>query len=216
MRKKLISFLLLMMICIGLVPNYSFAANKKEGKIIYISINRTNLDNLQEIPVLNKKLKSSGYVGLMNIKGDQGNDDERSYASIGAGCRANVESGNAISFINLDEKNGQIFKSVTGVNPKEINNININKSININTEKGSFGSVLGLIGQTLSDNNKTVSLLGNSDIVDGKGNVVEIRNAGLIAMDTMGRVDKGNIDNINMEDLTMPYGIRTDYSKLAK
>ena len=216
MRKKLISFLLLMMICIGLVPNYSFAANKKEGKIIYISINRTNLDNLQEIPVLNKKLKSSGYVGLMNIRGDQGNDDERSYASIGAGCRADVESGNAISFINLDEKNGQIFKSVTGVNPKEINNININKSININAEKGSFGSVLGLIGQTLSDNNKTVSLLGNSDIVDGKGNVVEIRNAGLIAMDTMGRVDKGNIDNINMEDLTMPYGIRTDYSKLAK
>ena len=96
MRKKLISFLLLMMICIGLVPNYSFAANKKEGKIIYISINRTNLDNLQEIPVLNKKLKSSGYVGLMNIRGDQGNDDERSYASIGAGCRANVESGDAI------------------------------------------------------------------------------------------------------------------------
>ena len=216
MRKKLISFLLLMMICIGLVPNYSFAANKKEGKIIYISINRTNLDNLQEIPVLNKKLKSSGYVGLMNIKGDQGNDDERSYASIGAGCRANVESSDAISFVNLDEKSGQIFKSVTGVNPKEINNININKSININAEKGSFGSVLGLIGQTLSDNNKTVSLLGNSDIVDGKGNVVEIRNAGLIAMDTMGRVDKGNIDNINMEDLTMPYGIRTDYSKLAK
>ena len=216
MRKKLISFLLLMMICIGLVPNYSFAANKKEGKIIYISINRTNLDNMQEIPVLNKKLKSSGYVGLMNIKGDQGNDDERSYASIGAGCRANVESSDAISFVNVDEKSGQVFKSVTGVNPKEINNININKSININAEKGSFGSVLGLIGQTLSDNNKTVSLLGNSDIVDGKGNVVEIRNAGLIAMDTMGRVDKGNIDNINMEDLTMPYGIRTDYSKLAK
>ena len=216
MRKKLISFLLLMMICIGLVPNYSFAANKKEGKIIYISINRTNLDNLQEIPVLNKKLKSSGYVGLMNIKGDQGNDDERSYASIGAGCRANVESSDAISFVNVDEKSGQVFKSVTGVNPKEINNININKSININAEKGSFGSVLGLIGQTLSDNNKTVSLLGNSDIVDGKGNVVEIRNAGLIAMDTMGRVDKGNIDNINVEDLTMPYGIRTDYSKLAK
>ena len=216
MRKKIISFLLLMMICIGLIPNYSFAADKKQGKVIYLSINRTNLDNLQEIPVLKKKLQSSGYVGLMNIRGDQGNDDERSYASIGAGCRANIESSDAISFVNLDEKNGQIFKSVTGVNPKEINNININKSININAEKGSFGSVLGLIGQTLSDNNKTVSLLGNSDIVDGKGNVVEIRNAGLIAMDTMGRVDKGNIDNINMEDLTMPYGIRTDYSKLAK
>lgn len=166
MRKKLISFLLLMMICIGLVPNYSFAADKKEGKVIYISINRTNLDNLQEIPVLNEKLKTSGYIGLMNVKGDQGNSDERSYASIGAACRSNIANENVISFSNLNDKNGQIFKSVTGVEPKEINNININKIINVNTDKGTFGSTLGLIGQTLSDNNKTVALLGNSDIVE--------------------------------------------------
>ena len=37
-------------------------------------------DKITYIDVLNKKLKSSGYVGLMNIRGDQGNDDERSYA----------------------------------------------------------------------------------------------------------------------------------------
>ena len=129
MRKKLISFLLLMMICIGLVPNYSFAADKKEGKVIYISINRTNLDNLQEIPVLNEKLKTSGYIGLMNVKGDQGNSDERSYASIGAACRSNIANENVISFSNLNDKNGQIFKSVTGVEPKEINP-NIPSSVN--------------------------------------------------------------------------------------
>ena len=215
MRKKLISFLLLMMICIGLVPNYSFAADKKEGKVIYISINRTNLDNLQEIPVLNEKLKTSGYIGLMNVKGDQGNSDERSYASIGAACRSNIANENVISFSNLNDKNGQIFKSVTGIEPKEINNININKIINVNTDKGTFGSTLGLIGQTLSDNNKTVALLGNSDIVEDN-QLVKIRNAGLIAMDNMGRVDRGNVDDINVEDLTMPYGIRTDYSKLVK
>lgn len=215
MRKKIISFLLLMMICIGLIPNYSFAADKKQGKVIYLSINRTNLDNLQEIPVLKKKLQSSGYVGLMNIRGDQGNDDERSYASIGAGCRSNVEGGNTTPFISVDDKNGKIFESLTGVKPKQINNININKYINLNKDHGTFGSTLGLIGQTLSDNNKSVALLGNSDIVDANGDIVEIRHAGLIAMDTNGRVKKGNVDNINVEDLTMPYGIRTDYSKLA-
>ncbi|WP_455538225.1 hypothetical protein [Terrisporobacter sp.] len=215
MRKKLISFLLLMMICIGLAPNYSFAANGKEGKVIYISINRTNLDNLQKINTLNKKLRKSGYVGLMNIKGDQGSTDQRAYASIGAGCRSNIEDGESISFVNLDDKNSKIFESVTGVKPKNINDMTINESINHNAKNGSFGSTLGLVGQTLSDNNKTVSLLGNSDVViDGK--VIKIRNAGLIAMDSMGRVDSGNVDNINIEDLTMPYGIRTDYSKLAK
>ena len=89
MRKKLISFLLLIMICIGFIPNYSYAA-EEQGKVIYISINRTNLENLDNIPVLKNELSKRGYVGLMNTRGDQGNNDERSYASIGAGCRANV------------------------------------------------------------------------------------------------------------------------------
>ena len=213
MRKKIISLLLLIMICVGFVPNYSFA--QEDGKIVYISINRTNMTDLQNIPILQKQLSKRGYIGLMNIKGDQGTDDARSYASIGAGCRANVANGNYISFENLTTENSEIFKSLTGETPKEINNLYINKSINNNTEKGTYGSTLGLLGQTLSDNNKKVALLGNSDIVEDN-NLVKIRNAGLIVMDTIGRVESGNVDDINMKDLSMPYGIRTDYEKLTK
>ena len=214
MRKKLISFLLLIMICIGFIPNYSYAA-EEQGKVIYISINRTNLENLDNIPVLKNELSKRGYVGLMNTRGDQGNNDERSYASIGAGCRANVANNKDISFENLTDENGKIYKAATGKTPKEINNIFINKSINNNVEKGTYGSTLGLLGQTLAENNKKVALLGNSDIVEN-GSLVKIRNAGLICMDTLGRVDSGNVDDINVKDYTMPYGIRTDYTKLAK
>ncbi|MEG0050710.1 MAG: hypothetical protein RR712_00905 [Terrisporobacter sp.] len=214
MRKKIISFLLLIMICVGFIPNDSFAA-ENEGKVIYISINRTNLDNLERIPVLKEKLSKNGYIALMNIKGDQGTNDERSYASIGAGCRANVADNEVISFENLTEENGRVYKAATGNTPKEINNIFINESINNNVEKGSFGSTLGLLGQTLSDNNKKVALLGNSDIVKDR-ELVKIRNAGLISMDTLGRVQSGNVDDINMKDYTMPYGMRTDYDKLSK
>ena len=214
MRKKLISFLLLIMICIGFIPNYSYAA-EEQGKVIYISINRTNLDNLDNIPVLKNELSKRGYVGLMNTRGDQGNNDERSYASIGAGCRANVANNKDISFENLTDENGKIYKAATGKTPKEINNIFINKSINNNMEKGTYGSTLGLLGQTLAENNKKVALLGNSDIVEN-GSLVKIRNAGLICMDTLGRVDSGNVDDINVKDYSMPYGIRTDYTKLAK
>ncbi len=213
MRKKIMSILLLVIICIGLIPGYSFA--KEEGKVIYISLNKTNLDDLQKIPVLKEELSKRGYIGLMNTKGDQGNTDSRSYASIGAGGRANVISGDPISFVNLTEESGSIYKSVTGEDPKGINNLDINKSININAEKGTYGSTLGLLGQTLADNNKKVALLGNSDIVENN-NLVKIRNAGLICMDTFGRVDSGNVDNINIEDLSMPYGIRTDYEKLIE
>ena len=212
MRKKIISLLLLIMICIGFIPNYSFAA--EEGKIIYISIDRTNMDELQDIPILQEKLKNSGYIGLMNIRGDQGNNDARSYATIGAGTRANVASGD-ISFENLTDENGEIYKSATGENPKDINNIFINKSINDNAEKGTYGATLGLLGQTLSDNNKSVALLGNSDIIENN-QLTKIRNLGLVCMDTLGRVESGNVDDISVKDLSMPYGIRTDYDKLTR
>ncbi|MCC3867181.1 hypothetical protein [Terrisporobacter mayombei] len=211
MRKKIIS-LLLIMICIGFIPNYSFAAEK--GKVIYISMNRANVNDLQRIPVLKEKLSKSGYIGLMNTRGDQGNDDARSYASIGAGCRANVVDNEVISFENLTDENGKIYKASTGEDPKGINNLFVNKSINNNIESGSYGSTLGLLGQTLSDNNKKVALLGNSDIVENN-QLIKIRNAGLICMDTLGRVDSGNVDDITVKDLNMPYGLRTDYDKLT-
>lgn len=211
MRKKIISLLLLIMICVGFIPNYSFAA--EEGKVIYISMNRANINDLQKIPVLQEKLKNSGYIGLMNTRGDQGNDDARSYATIGAGTRANVVNNEVISFENLTDENGKLYKTATGEEPKGINNISINKSINNNAEKGSYGSTLGLLGQTLYDNNKKVALLGNSDIVENN-QLIKIRNTGLIAMDTLGRVESGNVDNISVKDLSMPYGLRTDYNKL--
>ncbi|WP_419726900.1 hypothetical protein [Terrisporobacter petrolearius] len=212
MRKRIISLLLLIMICIGVIPNYSFAA--EEGKVVYISMNRANIKDLQRIPVLKEKLSNSGYIGLMNTRGDQGNDDARSYASIGAGCRANVVNDETISFENLNDENGKIYKASTGENPKGINNLAINKSINNNIESGSYGSTLGLLGQTLFDNNKKVSLLGNSDILENN-QLKKIRNTGLICMDTSGRVDSGNVDDITVKDLNMPYGLRTDYDKLT-
>ena len=214
MKRKLISLLLLMVVCLGIIPDYSFAANNEEKKVIYISINKSNLDDFKNIPILAEKLKESGYIALMNNRGDQGSTSERSYASIGAGKRANVQGDNISKFENLNEDNIQIFEYVTGEKPKEINNNFINLSINNNKDKGTYGATLGLLGQTLADNNKKVALLGNSDIVkDNK--LVKVRNLGLMVMDKAGRVESGNVDDINTVDLTMPFGIRSDYEKLT-
>ena len=214
MKRKLISLLLLMVVCLGIIPDYSFAANNENKKVIYISINKSNLDDFKNIPILAEKLKESGYIALMNNRGDQGSTSERSYASIGAGKRANVQGDNISKFENLNEDNIQIFESVTGEKPKEINNNFINLSINNNKDKGTYGATLGLLGQTLADNNKKVALLGNSDIVkDNK--LLKVRNLGLMVMDKAGRVESGNVDDINTVDLTMPFGIRSDYEKLT-
>ena len=93
MKKKLISFLLSLIVCLSFCISsvYADTAENSNGKVIYISLNRTSLENLLEIPIIKKKTENSGYVALMTTKGDGGsNTDQKSFASIGAGVRANV------------------------------------------------------------------------------------------------------------------------------
>lgn len=213
MKKKVVSVLITLMILLVSIPKYSFA--DEHGKVIFINMNRTNLNTMLSVPTLKNELKNRGYVALMNIRGDGGTDDRRSYASMGAGGRADVSAQEYIDFQELTKENGKVFKSVTGKEPKAINNIDINKSINENLEYGQYGSMLGALGQTLSENNLKTAVLGNSDKIEN-GELVKNRNIGLVAMDEYGRIDGGNIDNINVKDESMPYGIRTDYNKLIK
>ena len=211
MKKKMLSILASIMIVLVSVTQYSFADSP--GKVIFIDMNRTNLNNMLKIPSLEKELETRGYIGLMNIRGDKGTDDRRSFASMGAGGRANVSTEMNINFEEINDDNSKTYKSATGKSPKQINDLTINKSLNENVEKGQYGSVLGSLGQTLSDNKLKVALLGNSDTVEND-DLVKNRNLGLVAMDEFGRIDGGNIDNINIENPSMPFGIQTDYKKL--
>ena len=211
MKKKMLSILASIMIVLVSVTQYSFADSP--GKVIFIDMNRTNLNNMLKIPSLEKELETRGYIGLMNIRGDKGTDDRRSFASMGAGGRANVSTEMNINFEEINDDNSKTYKSATGKSPKQINDLTINKSLNENAEKGQYGSVLGSLGQTLSDNKLKVALLGNSDTVEND-DLVKNRNLGLVAMDEFGRIDGGNIDNINIENPSMPFGIQTDYKKL--
>ncbi len=211
MKKRMLSILASIMILLVSVTQYSFADSS--GKVIFIDMNRTNLNNMLNIPYLKKELETRGYIGLMNIRGDKGTDDRRSFASMGAGGRANVSTEININFEELNSDTSKIYKSATGKSPKYINDLTINKSLNENKEKGQYGSVLGSLGQTLSENKLKVALLGNSDTMEN-GDLVKNRNLGLVAMDEFGRIDGGNIDNINMENPSIPFGIQTDYKKL--
>lgn len=213
MKKKLISILLVLMVVIVSVPKYSFAT--EGGKVIFINMNRTTIQSMQEIPSLKSELEKRGYMGLMNTRGDQGSDDRKSLASMGAGRRANTASDSYINFKEYSKEEADIYKAATGKTPKKINDLSINKSLNENKEYGEYGAVLGSLGQTLSDNNIKVAVLGNSDTVQN-GELKENRNICLIAMDNYGRVEDGNIDDINIQDNNMPFGIRTDYDKLTE
>lgn len=170
---------------------------------------------MDDIPVLKNELDSRGYIGLMNIRGDGGSDDKRSYASIGAGAKTNISSSGLIEeFVESSKDDAQTYEVTTGNKALKINNSGINKIVNYNSEKGQYGSTLGSLGQSLLDNGLKVSILGNSDT--GFDTKDYNRNFALMAMDENGRIPEGNIDNINIADSTMPFGLRTDYEKLKE
>lgn len=212
MNKKIASVVLVFIILICSIPINSFADN--DHKTIVINMNRSNFSDFIEIPTIKNELANRGYVALMNVRGDQGTDDQRSYASIGAGGRVNTFNNDFKGFRNGTKDNKEMYESTTGVSAKGINDLQINRSINDNIEKGKYGSTLGSLGQTLSDNNLSVAVLGNADI--GMKEEEFNRNIASMAMDNLGRIDYGNVDDINIEDNKMPFRIRTDYKKLIK
>ena len=213
MNKKLISLLLSLIVILSFSISSIYADTNNKGKVIYLSLNRTSLENLLEIPIIKEKTSNSGYVALMTTKGDGSNTDQKSFASIGSGVRANVLDEDYVKFETLNENEKTQFEAATGVKSWAIGNIKINRNINQNTDNGGYGATLGMLGTTLNKNNLKVALLGNSDIKKND-DLKKIRNLALVCMDENGRVQSGNVDNINKKDDTMPFGISTDYDKL--
>ena len=213
MKKKLISLLLSLIVILSFSISSIYADTNNKGKVIYLSLNRTSLENLLEIPIIKEKTSNSGYVALMTTKGDGSNTDQKSFASIGSGVRANVLDEDYVKFETLNENEKTQFEAATGVKSWDIGNIKINRNINQNTDNGGYGATLGMLGTTLNKNNLKVALLGNSDIKKND-DLKKIRNLALVCMDENGRVQSGNVDNINKKDDTMPFGISTDYDKL--
>lgn len=186
---------------------------KNKGKVILIDLNRTNYDNFKNIKFLANRLENSGYLGMMNIRGDKGYDDRRNYASMGATGRVNILPETPVDFSQIEGKN--LYKYSTGHSPKKINLLSVNNLDQYNQSNGEFKSKMGYLGDTLSTNGKKIGVLGNSDYYDLlTGQEIRNRDFALMVMDSRGRIEEGNVDFINKKDQSFPFGISTDYDKL--
>lgn len=186
---------------------------KNKGKVILIDLNRTNYDNFKNIKFLANMLENSGYLGMMNIRGDKGYDDRRNYASMGATGRVNILPETPVDFSQIEGKN--LYKYATGQSPKKINLLSVNNLDQYNQSNGEFKSKMGYLGDTLSSNGKKIGILGNSDYYDMvTGQEIRNRDFALMVMDSRGRIEEGNVDFINKKDQSFPFGISTDYDKL--
>nr|WP_297573103.1 hypothetical protein [uncultured Peptostreptococcus sp.] len=188
---------------------------KNKGKVILIDLNRTNYENLKNIKFLAGRLEKSGYLGMMNIRGDKGYDDRRNYASMGATGRVNILPDTPVNFSQFEGKN--LYRYATSQSPKKINMLGVNNVDQYNQTKGEFKSKLAYLGDTLVSKGKKVAVLGNSDYIDmNTGQEIRNRDFALMVMDSRGRIADGNVDLINKKDQTFPFGISTDYDRLKK
>ena len=203
LKKGFLTLLVLVLFLLGIKAD-ALAAQK--GKIILISLNRSDLSDYLDIDSLYKEMNKRGFIGLMNIRADQGISDIKSYGSLGSGNRALINPSD-IDFQELREDNQNIYLRRTNMPPKAINNLGVNVALADNLT-GEYGATIGALGLELRNKNLNISVLGNADTD------LEIhREACLIASDENGQIPSGNI-NLNTQDSSMPFGIRTDYNKL--
>ncbi len=211
---KLHRVLILILIACILSVNASYCLGEAEGNMkqqryIILTISRVGYDQLVQLPNI-KALMDNSYIGLMNIRASGRYSELKSYATIGWGTRAEASEATD-DFQALDEAAKAIYQRHTGqVLPKggtinlSINNL---QQLNLN---GEFKAVPGTMGDQLRKAGYKTAAIGNSDTDSNDSRAV-----GFIAMDSTGYIDYGNVGReLTVEDISSPFGLRTDYDRL--
>lgn len=190
----------------GFAHSVSDESNSK--KVYVIVANRLSLQDIKQMDNLNDIIKY-GSLGLMNTRGAIGYKGAEGYVTINASSKAYANYGTS-KFFNLDKEKIAIYQRRTGLIGKghEIANIDINKLLSLNKDK-SYAPYIGALGDNLHNSGLKTAVFGNSDTADSF-----VRTSGLIAVDSKGLIDYGNVDYITVEDDQYPFGFKTNYDKL--
>lgn len=176
--------------------------------VYLIIVNRLTLTDIEKMPNV-KEIIDDGSLGLMNTRGANGYDGPQGYITINCSRRATANHDSGL-FFNINPRITSSYKRRTGqgLNDSQIVNTDINCLINMNKDV-DFTPSIGALGDNLHQSGFKTAVFGNSDTADSF-----VRTSCLIATDSDGRIDYGNVDDILVEDEEFCYGYRTDYSKL--
>lgn len=188
----------------------SYGVNQESTpKVVMVIINRVDFYDLYNMPQM-KSIIDQSSIALMNTRASGRNSEFKSYATLGWGTRAEAAQ-NTSTFFRLEGETTGIYERRTGdlLEEEGIVNININLLIQQNL-RGEYGAFPGILGELLRKHNYRTAIIGNSDIENEKSRAI-----GLIAMDSRGYIDDGNVsEELIEEDNYSPYGIKTNYSQL--
>jgi len=177
---------------------------KKDGhqkKVILVIINNIGLEDLtaDNTPNLYRFANTRGAVGLMNTRTAGSINDVNNYLTVGTGVKAAGGIWGGLAF-NSDEywgkeKAGDVYKSRTGISapPNGVVNLAV-ADISRQSQQYKLDIYPGLLGKSLKEGGLTTGVLGNADTEEGSDKEPSYhREASLIAMDQLGRIEFGNV-----------------------
>lgn len=190
--------------------SYGIEEANLNNQVYIIVANKLSLFDIDGMPNLNR-LIDEGSIGLMNVRGLNGYIGGEGFATINASGKsyANNESS---QFYNLTSEYKRIYENRIGPLSGEydIGNVQMGKLYNQN-QNNNYSPYIGALGDSFHKAGLKTAVFGNSDTDEEN-----IRLAGLIPMDSEGLIDYGNLDNILIENIEYPYGLKTDYNRLSK
>ncbi|HSH35682.1 hypothetical protein [Schnuerera sp.] len=197
-------FILFFILEIG-YSNDNFNADHNVYIVVANKLTLSDIDKMSNF----KMLIEDGNFGLMNVRGISSYRGAGSFATINASNKTSANNESS-QFHNLDNKLKEIYENRAGKLDKEyeIANMQIGRLHNQN-ENNRYSPFIGALGHMLHKGGHKTAVYGNSDT-----DMQFIRTSALIPMDSKGLIDYGNIDDILIEDLDYPYGIKTDYDKI--
>lgn len=214
---------LILVILIGVFLSSCGPAGAKErkGKVVLFIMDGVALEEVTQgdLPAFDQLLRE-GSIGLMNNRVFESLNSSKAYLTLGVGQRVSSsgwegEAGDAGEKIDgVDAK--ALYRLSTGYEPgrKEVWHLNL-ANVKRFQEENAYGVEVGALGEALKTGGIKTACLGNSD----QGNVSDLsllrRMSVVIAMDSKGQVDRGNVGkNILQPDQDSPYGVRLDLTKL--
>lgn len=207
MNKSFLKILLLGLVLLAFFSS-EFSYGIENKKVLLITINEVSFEDLYSMDSV-KDMIDAGAIALMNNRTSTRANSIKAYMTIGTGVRAEA-SLEAAAFEDINNENAQIYQRRLG--PIESNqgiiNLEMPKLITLN-ELGDYGASPGALGKALHLAGLKTAAIGNGDTSENR-----VRLAPLIAMDELGFVDYGSVDQgLNLEDPTYPFGIKTNYDK---
>ncbi len=195
-------------------------SDKKRRQVIVVICDYLTIDDLNRAELSNiHDFFGKGSIALLNTNTAGGRNRHNIAATISAGQVALSPTAEPFVFGHRETIKGEdpmvLFTARTGVVPEKGNLIVLDiPSIRLANKSGEGGAEPGALADALQKKGLKTAAIGNSDT---PSEFITNRSMAMIAMDSKGIIDKGNVsEEVLYYDPDDPIGYRTDYSKLEE